>query len=164
MLIGAYGIGWDREAYDWNRLAGRQLLGWRAGKRGVKMVADFSGGRGVYALYQDDDLYYVGRTVNYGQFSGRLAGHANVSKSRHHANWNRFSWFSFDQPLDQPDDDGVHQLDDAWNHYDLYVEEAVGGLEAILISLLSPRGNPRVERHGGAERWEQLPNTDVDGT
>ncbi|GAA2079816.1 hypothetical protein GCM10009821_20090 [Aeromicrobium halocynthiae] len=134
MLIGAYGIGCDLGVYEWNRVAGRRLLGWSAGRGDARSLADFSAGRGVYALYQDNALYYVGKTLGYGRFTGRSSDHAKASKSRHHANWNSFSWFSFDQPMDQPGADGIHALDGTWNQYDLYVEEAVGGLEAILSS------------------------------
>jgi len=150
MLIGAYGTHWDRDVYEWNRVARRRLVGERNGE-----LVDFSAGRGIYVLHRGLEIYYVGLTIDYGRFSGRLSDHAKVT-SRHHENWDAFSWFSFDAPGDHIDSNGLTQVDDDWDSYDLTISGAVRGLEAILIEVLAPPGNVRVEKHGGAERWEQV--------
>ncbi|MCL3836867.1 GIY-YIG nuclease family protein [Aeromicrobium duanguangcaii] len=136
--------------YEWNRAGRRRLLGERDGE-----VVDFSASRGIYLLHQGDEVYYVGHTINYGRFSGRLSDHAKLT-GRHGGKWDSFSWFSFDGPGDRVDSSGHTQVDDDWDHYDLTITGAVKGLEAILIEMLAPPGNVRVEKHGDAERWEQV--------
>lgn len=154
MLIGAFGTHWDRNAYEWNRIARRQLLGRRDGE-----VVDFSSARGIYVLHRGDEIYYVGLTIDYGRLSGRLSDHAKPT-SRHSANWDAFSWFSFDGPGVYVEPPGFTQVDDDWDHYDLTISGAVKGLEAILIEVLTPPGNRRVEKHGDAERWDQVTSFD----
>ncbi|NQT23327.1 MAG: DUF2924 domain-containing protein [Candidatus Omnitrophica bacterium] len=66
---------------------------------------------GVYALYDDMGLYYVGRSTN---LKGRVKHHL---KDRHAASWTHFSL------------------------YLLRNEEHVGEIESLLIRIAGPRGN-----------------------
>jgi len=45
-------------------------------------------GRGIYALYNDHGLYYIGLTNR--SIRSRLRRH---TKNRHKGKWNRFSWY-----------------------------------------------------------------------
>lgn len=156
MLIGGYGLLWDRNHYQWNRVAKRRLLGRRDSGRKVT-VADFSAGRGVYVMHNPQGgIYYVGLSVEYGRLAGRLSDH---TKDRHADYWTHFSWFSFDEPAETPDADGIYSVDDSWDTYDdLAAQDAVEGLEAIMISLLAPVGNWKDGKFGTARKWEQVAN------
>jgi hypothetical protein len=52
-----------------------------------KLKEIMKGYAGIYALYRDDKLYYVGLTRN---LLGRISGH---EKNRHKSNWNTFVIF-----------------------------------------------------------------------
>ncbi|MEO6472578.1 MAG: GIY-YIG nuclease family protein [Aeromicrobium sp.] len=154
MLIGACGLNWDATVYEWNKSAGRRILGQRSVGRGKVEVADFSGSRCIYVLYKGADIYYVGLSTSYGLLSGRLSDHL---KDRHAELWDQFSWFSFDAPSEEVDEDGVLILDDDWDFYDkLTANEAIKDLEAILIALLAPSGNRRNEKFAAGEKWTQV--------
>ncbi len=81
-------------------------------KRHSELITDLIGrSPGVYALYDDIGLYYVGRSTN---LKGRVKHHL---KDRHAASWTHFSL------------------------YLLRSEEHVEEIESLLISIASPRGN-----------------------
>ncbi len=89
-MIKSYGVYWAVEHVDWGiAKRGGQLLG--AEKRDDEENAvDFRYQRGIYALYYDFDLVYVGQAEK----GGRLFGRLKVHLSDHLAErWNRFSWF-----------------------------------------------------------------------
>ena len=157
MLIGACGLRWQRDLYKWNRVNQRRLLGRRKGARGKVRIADFSTARGIYVLHNPQGIYYVGLAFgDYGRMTGRLADHTT---DKHADQWDRFSWFSFDEPSDEVDNDGIVILDDDWDDYgELGAREAVKDLEAILIAALAPPGNTRAEKFGLAEIWDQVAN------
>ena len=52
-LIGACGVFWDRDVYDWSRMSQRRLLGRRGLTKNTIQIADFSGARGIYVLYNE---------------------------------------------------------------------------------------------------------------
>ena len=62
-----------------------ELLGDLSFKDGLQGI--MRGYAGVYALYKDDQLYYVGLATN---LYGRLQSH---TKNRHKRRWNRFAIF-----------------------------------------------------------------------
>ena len=96
----------------------------------------------------------MGLSTSYGLLSGRLSDHA---KDRHAGLWDQFSWFSFDAPSEDADEDGVLILDNDWDFYDeLTAKAAIKDLEAILIALLAPTGNLKNENFGEAKKWDQV--------
>ena len=72
------------------------------------------GKSGIYALYRNDNLYYVGLATN---LMGRLKQHL---RDHHHRKWNRFSVYVT-----------VH---------DDHMKE----LESLLLRIVNPRGNKQV--------------------
>jgi hypothetical protein len=74
-------------------------------------------GRGIYALYDDHGLYYVGLT-DY-SLRGRIKQHTN---DRHKGKWNRFSWYHI------PD---IRHTKD---------------IETIILRIVNPKGN-KVKGH-----------------
>ncbi|MDP8260250.1 MAG: GIY-YIG nuclease family protein [Candidatus Gygaella obscura] len=67
--------------------------------------------QGIYALYDDNDLYYVGKSTN---LKGRVRHHL---RDRHEGAWTHFSLFLLNS--------------------DKYIDE----LESIIIRIVDPRGN-----------------------
>ena len=155
-LIGACGVFWDRDVYDWSRMSQRRLLGRRGLTKNTIQIADFSGARGIYVLYNEVGVYYVGLTAgDTAGLSARLSAHTT---DRHAGNWTRFSWFSFDSPSveDRVDDDGVLELD-YWTGYEnLKPKTAIEESEAMLIAALKPQGNEKKMRFKDAEEWTQV--------
>lgn len=158
MLIGAYGVFWDREVYDWRKASKRRLIG-RQGEKGPKFqIADFSRASGIYVLYNEVGVYYVGLAAGEGGLSARLCDH---TKDRHAGGWSRFSWFAFDSPSTNGDvdDEGVIQLE-TWSEYEsLDTKTAIKESEAILIAALMPPGNKQKMRFGDGELWLQVAMT-----
>src|SRR3954452_23515103 len=94
MLVGAYGTFCDRSLIGWGAHAWR-LLGRQGAQRGTLQIADFRRARGVYALYGDTGIYYVGLAAGGGGMGGRRKAH---TAAPHQWYWSRFSWFAFDGP------------------------------------------------------------------
>ncbi len=107
LIIGAYGLFWQRNLVDWQshswRMLGRQGL-----NKGTIQIVDFRRARGVYVLYDDVGVYYVGLASGVTGIGGRLKDHLN---DQHDSRWTRFSWFAFDRPGDASDDDGVTRIE-----------------------------------------------------
>jgi hypothetical protein len=82
MIIKVYGEFWSRNRVDWTA---RKLLGIRKGKR----PCDIWNQRGVYALYKDFRIVYVGQADSRG-IGVRLCEHC---KDRFAERWDSFSFF-----------------------------------------------------------------------
>jgi len=82
MIIKVYGEFWSRSRVDWSA---RELLGVRKGKRSC----DIWGQRGIYALYKDFRIVYVGQADTRG-LGARLCEHC---KDRFAERWDSFSFF-----------------------------------------------------------------------
>src|ERR1039457_4681322 len=81
-------------------------------RRHASLITDLIGkSPGIYALYDDMGLYYVGKSVD---LKGRVQTHL---KDRHKASWTHFSL------------------------YLLRNEEHVGEMESLLICISNPKGN-----------------------
>ena len=70
------------------------------------------GGGGIYALYDNHGLYYVGLAVN--SLRKRIKEH---TRDRHRKKWMRFSWYHVPKIV------------------------LIKDLESVLISVLDPKGN-----------------------
>ena len=84
------GLFWSEEKVDWGapgRGSGRLLGKLATGKRGGSV--DFWEQRGVYALYANYKLVYVGQTAKQ-DMGKRLRDHRRDDKAER---WDRFSWF-----------------------------------------------------------------------
>ncbi len=77
---------------------------------------------GIYALYSEEELYYVGKAV---ELKRRLKDHL---KNKHKAEWTHFSLFLIEDV------------------------EYVETIESLLISIASPRGNSNNPRAGSDDK------------
>jgi hypothetical protein len=146
-IIRTYGLHWHLEKVHWGRpkVAGT-LFG--AASRSLKArPVDFRDQRGIYALYADYDLVYVGQT---GAGNQRLFERLRAHRTDHLSErWNRFSWFGT-QWVTQT---GTLSMD-AQSVQDS-VEVALNILEAIAIAVAEPRLNLQRGRWGDAQQYFQ---------
>ena len=116
-IIQAFGMYWTRSLIVWN--AKPVLMGQQ--QTGAKPV-NFADQRGVYLLYDDRDVIYVGRALDQG-LSRRLFQH---TVDRLSSRWNRFSWFGLSRVMQ----DGSLVAEDS---RPLSPEVLVATMEALLI-------------------------------
>jgi hypothetical protein len=152
MLIGAFGKYWSRDLVEWDahgwRLLGRQHL-----QRGKLAVADFRKARGVYVLYSDAGIYYVGLASASGGLGSRLKDHL---ADRHKNAWTRFSWFSFDSVSEtETYDDGVIKHE-PWETVEGSHTDFIGDMEALLLAVTSPPGNVQRMKFRAGDEWLQV--------
>ena len=85
-----------------------------------KIIIQYIGNKhGVYALYDEKKLYYVGRAIN---LAKRIKEHL---KDQHSANWDRFSLYFTKEA------------------------KYINSLEALIIAIAQPNGNEKKPRLGG---------------
>jgi len=126
-IIQAFGMYWARNLIVWSgspRLLGQQ-------QTGAKPV-DFANQRGVYLLYDDRDVIYVGRATDQG-FGRRLFQH---TVDRLASRWNRFSWFGLWRVTQKGD---LEEMSPRALPADIIVTT----MEALLIEGLEPPQNRR---------------------
>ncbi len=153
-LVGAYGMFWAREGVLWNPGSGAtwQLLGQRNKRAPALRVCDFRTARGVYILYNDHGPTYTGIARGEGGLGARLKTHdSNEPRGR---SWTRFSWFSFDRVVDDPEYVG-------WEYVDLRTQPVptdddmiIREMEALLINVLGTEQNSM--KFQRAKKWSQL--------
>lgn len=149
-LIRSFGELWSRDMVDWDK--GEMLGERRKFKRMSKNATrkekscDVWHQRGVYALYHNFRLVYVGQAISTTGIGGRLHDHA--TKSRFNRQWDSFSWFS----IDGFDDNGKPSIEDIGS-----VDSAtlVRTLELVTILIADPPLNRSRGRFKGAERIVQ---------
>lgn len=154
MLIRNYGLFWVRDDVFWGRQKNAgTLLGVESGRKKGSDV-DFREQTGIYALYADYELVYVGQTAGSGkQLLGRLKDHLYYDLA---GRWNRFSWFGTRQvlaggKLKAPKAGASTSLGLALNH-----------LEAILIHVAEPPLNRQGGRWGEATQYLQVRDERLD--
>ena len=126
-LIQAFGMYWRRENVDWTnnpKLWGQQQQG--------ATEVDFGPQIGVYILFDNRDVIYVGRATDQ-PLGKRLYQH---TFDRLTTRWNRFSWFGLQRVT------STGQLEPA-NFGSLKADDIVTALEAILIEGMEPPQNRR---------------------
>lgn len=151
MLIGAYGRFWDRDLVDFDA-RGWRLLGRVGQNRGTIQVVDFRRARGVYVLYNEVGVYYVGLASGREGIGRRLKDHLS---DEHGDGWTRFSWFVFDMPSQEQYEDGVFKTDST-DAIDVDSKVVVRDLEALLQVAMRPFANwNETKFHVGSE-WIQV--------
>jgi len=157
MLIHLYGEYWNPDAVEWGskgkkkggsgnkgQLSGKVKI--KSGKKTKTVIIDFWNARGVYALYDNFRLVYVG--VAYSGKAGclgkRLRDHLT---DRFAGRWDMFSWFSTStlrtKTVRPP---GTRQVKPG---------PVISTLEAFAITLASPPLNRRYNEMPGARLIEQ---------
>lgn len=154
MIIGAYGMFWDRDLVDWEARSWR-LLGRRGLNSGTLRIADFRRARGVYILYNDINVYYVGLASSKNGIGSRLHDHL---KDEHGSGWTRFSWFVFDSPEDsgETDADGVIRVDNHYGSVELDTPVLIRDLEALLQAATQPSANKSTTKFREGKEWFQV--------
>jgi hypothetical protein len=150
-LVGAYGLFWDRYLVDWQPGSGPaawQLLGKRHKRQPALRVCDFRKAHGVYILYDD----YTGLARGGGGLGARLRRHH--IRPPHEVEWVRFSWFSFDDVVDDVGHHGWELVQHRAKPVPADSEAIVREMEALLITVLGTTQNKM--RFQRARRWEQL--------
>lgn len=157
MIVGAYGLFWEKGLVDWYarpwRLLGRQGL-----NSGSLRIVDFRRARGVYILYNDVNVYYVGLAVGANGVGSRIRDHLD---DKHSQKWNRFSWFTFDSPDDEGaiGDDGVETVAQTYNGVEnLDTKDLIRDLEALLQQAMQPLANKAMTQFAEGGEWYQVAN------
>jgi hypothetical protein len=92
-MIRSYGLHWRADQVFWGKPGignNGSLLG-AASRSSKAHVVDFREQRGIYALYAEYELVYVGQT---GAGNDRLFKRLKMHRNDHLSErWNRFSWF-----------------------------------------------------------------------
>ena len=153
MLVGAYGVFWDARLVDWEAYRWR-LLGRRGMASGTIKIADFRKARGVYVLYSDTGIYYVGLASSESGIGGRLKDHRSDA---HSGRWTRFSWFAFDGPSEtEVYPDGVLKHDEWAGIEEAEDRVVIREMEALLLAVTSPPGNVQKTKFLAATEWLQV--------
>ena len=153
MLIRSIGLYWKREDVCWNSASkNSRILGVPKGKR-LSSPINFSSQVGIYVLYADYDMIYVGQTgVDWHGLYRRLKVHTRNDLADR---WNRFSWF------------GTRKVNKNGNLSKIPSKfrpeflDAIEHIEAILIHAAEPPLNRQSGRFGeSVTRYFQYRDTE----
>lgn len=122
-VVTSFGMFWRRELVEWSR--NPKLLG----RQPKATSVDFGQQYGIYLLYDDREVIYVGRATDRA-LGIRLFDHTT---DRLAARWNRFSWFGL-RPVSN-----IGVLGNQPVTYD--GRAIIPAMEAILIEAVEPRQN-----------------------
>ena len=139
-LVQTYGLFWRTDQIYWG--AGKNpgaLLGVPTNNI-TMMPVDFRDQRGVYVLYADYELVYVGQNSNQ-ELIARLKQHFKDDLADR---WNRFSWFGVRRVI------GNGQLSVYKQGAQAAMNAVLDHMEAILIHAAEPRMNRQGGRFGEA--------------
>lgn len=151
MLIGAYGRFWERSHVDFD-VHGWRLLGRQGINTGTIKVVDFRYARGIYVLYNEIGVYYVGLASGESSIGRRLKDHL---RDEHGSGWSRFSWFAFDSPSLKGGADGVHGVE-FYQSVQVTDSQVIRDLEALLQVAMQPFANKSQTKFADASEWIQV--------
>ena len=146
-MIRAYGLFWKTDDVFWGRPKVSGTLLGAASRSPKASPVDFRDQRGIYALYADYDLVYVGQT---GAGDDRLWKRLKFHCTDHLAErWNRFSWFGTRGVTKKHalsvDTVAVHES----------IAATLNVLEAVSIAISEPRLNLQRGKWGDATQYYQ---------
>ena len=147
-MIRSYGVHWHVDKVFWGRQNNPGSLLGAASRSSQAVKVDFRPQRGIYALYANYELVYVGQT---GAGEDRLFNRLKFHTTDHLAErWDRFSWFGTQWVTTahvlSADTAQVHQT----------VEAALNMLEAVAIAVSEPKLNLQRGRWSSATRYFQV--------
>jgi hypothetical protein len=146
-MIQNYGLHWRVDLVAWGRQnSSGALLG--APSRSPRAAAvDFREQRGIYALYSDFELLYVGQAgVGDQRLFDRLKAHRSDHLSER---WDRFSWFG-SRWVTQAGSLSMDTVSIGGS-----ATEILDTLEALSIAIAEPRLNLQRGRWGEAQQYYQ---------
>ena len=146
-MIQSYGLHWRLDKVYWGKQKVSGTLLGAASRAKTARPIDFREQRGVYALFADYDLVYIGQT---GGGADRLFKRLRTHRSDHLADrWNQFSWFGTQGVTTQSalskDTAAIKET----------VQSVLNVLEAISIAISEPRLNLQRGRWGDAKQYFQ---------
>lgn len=146
-----YGLFWERDNVLWEPGQGTsyRLLGRRGVNKPGLRLADFWKQHGIYILYGNYGVRYVGRTRRLGI---RLKNH-NLNHDT--GQWTRFSWFGFRKVLRRKNERGICHLGKLAEVVLGNPNDVVTDIEALLIRAMGPRNHQEMNFHR-EQRWEQV--------
>jgi len=154
-LIANYGLYWGIEHVHWGKQGpngGGKLLGRQRDKSSSQPV-DFREQIGIYVLYADYKLVYVGQAgVGNAKLFERLRYHRNVDLQ---GRWNQFSWFGLRRVLKKG-----NLAAEATTVYPP-IPSVLNHIEAVLIHTAEPALNRQGGRFG-RESMQYVQYRDVD--
>lgn len=157
-MIKTYGLFWKPENVFWGRpKAPGGLLGKKHGNSKNSLV-DFREQIGVYVLYQQFQVVYVGMAEQTPMLP-RIRSHlSDLLQDR----WDRFSWFGLLEPLEEPDtpvhfsEERARSLASSPSSLSLTPREIIQHLEGRAIVAFETPLNRQGPSFGGAERYVQV--------
>ncbi len=153
-MIQSYGLHWRIDRVYWGKPNDAGTLLGAASRSAKARAVDFREQRGIYALYADYDLIYLGQT---GAGSDRLFKRLKAHKSDHLSErWNRFSWFGTQWVT------RVNVLSTDTASVSQTVEAALNMLEAVTIAIGEPRLNLQRGKWGDATQYFQHWDREID--
>ncbi|WP_423415887.1 GIY-YIG nuclease family protein [Hyphomicrobium sp. B1] len=154
-MIESYGLHWHIDKVFWGRQNNAGSLRGAASRSPSAVPVEFRDQRGIYALYADYELVYVGQT---GAGDDRLFKRLKTHKTDHLAErWNRFSWFGTQWVTQQ------HKLSVDTAKLSATVESALNIMEAVAIAISEPHLNLQRGRWGDSKQYYQVrPDEDAD--
>lgn len=147
-MIQSYGLHWHVDRVFWGRpKVPGSLLG-AASKSHLARPVDFRNQRGIYVLYADYELVYIGQT---GAGNDRLFKRLKDHKTDHLSErWDRFSWFGTQWVTKA----GALSVDTA--EVKSSVEGVLNILEAVSIAISEPKLNLQRGKFGDATKYFQF--------
>jgi hypothetical protein len=148
-MIRSYGLHWTIDRVGWGKPGvGNSGTLWGAATRSRKAKpVDFRHQRGIYALYANYELVYVGQTgAGNDRLFKRLKQHRNDHLSER---WNRFSWFGTQWVTK------ANRLSEDTAAVSQTVEAALNILEAVSIAISEPKLNLQRGHWGNATKYFQ---------
>lgn len=157
-MIRSYGLHWREDRVFWGRPNDSGTLLGAASRSKLAKLVDFREQRGIYALYAEYELVYVGQT---GAGKDRLFSRLKCHRIDHLSErWDRFSWFGTQWVTEKhylsKDTAAVHQA----------VAAALNMLEAVSVAIAEPRLNLQRGRWGDSTQyyqwWDREDNEECD--
>jgi hypothetical protein len=147
-VIETYGLHWHAERVFWGWQNKPGSLRGSLTRSPKAVPVEFREQRGVYALYAEYDLVYVGQT---GAGDDRLFKRLKYHRADHLSErWNRFSWFGTQWVTKH------HKLSQDNARVNQSVVITLNLLEAITIAVSEPRLNLQRGRWGEVRQYFQV--------
>lgn len=153
-MIKSYGLHWQADNVFWGRRNVRGTLMGAASMSSRARQVDFRDQRGIYALYADYDLVYIGQAGS--RENHRLFNRLKMHRSDHLSDrWNRFSWFGTQSVKVK----GDLSMEAAQLHLEMV--GALNVMEAIAIAIAEPRLNLQRGRWSDATQYFQAIDPEI---
>jgi hypothetical protein len=147
MIIRSYGVHWRSDRVSWGTQGVKGTLLGAASRSKAAKAVDFRDQRGIYALYADYELVYVGQT---GSGDDRLFKRLRAHNRDHLSQrWNRFSWFGTQKVTI------LGQLSADTEKLSGDVGHVLNILEAVATAISEPRLNLQRGKWGDSKQYYQ---------